>query len=261
MVREQNLMLAHPAVQAAKARWDAGEKKRRHLVRHNLTFERLFELFKANHHSMNAIGEEIAIGHISRERVRQIYDKYFRELFEGQSGHERFSACMLKRRLARFKDSENKLFESPIIKAIVESARRAGCKVKAVPNADLEHGKSCGSVRPTTLMINGYKCSVHFSLVARRPRERKRFYGQVALSYSVLREVDVFIAHTAIAGFPQRTFVIPSSFLLKLYFTPLNIKWKVLYLPLEQLPVYNNRRPRFDIWQYEDAWHLLQLKA
>ena len=252
MGRKQRLTLAHPAVQAAKERWDAGRKHCGYTRKSELTFEQWFEIFNENRLNGEEISQIVGRKRITRERVRQIYDEYFKPAFDGQTGRERFSACLSERRREKKEQADNEIFESPVIKVIAESARKAGCRIKAGRRNSGQH---------IALLVNGYKCSVHNASIAWRPgKQQKRSYGHIQMTYSVLCETDAYIIYVNIIGFPEHIFVIPSSLLLQLYFTPLDSERKWLYIPLEQLPAYNNSHQRLDFWQYEGegAWHFLQ---
>src|SRR6185437_1125180 len=151
MLQEQPLTLEHPAVQAAKARWDAREKYRS--SKHNLTFEELFEYFKADCVRQTRVAE---LAGITRQRIHQIYNKWFRDLFEGKSGHDRRHACTLENRQVELKRAEAELFEDPFVKKIVQKARTAGCTVEAIP-----HDSFYGEVLRGDIIINGYLSSLH----------------------------------------------------------------------------------------------------
>ena len=87
MFDKEVLTLDHPAVQAAKAKWDARRSKEGDARRkQNISFEDWFEYFKANCIRMQALGEHAGV---SRQRVQQIYTKHFQEIFGGRSGRER----------------------------------------------------------------------------------------------------------------------------------------------------------------------------
>jgi hypothetical protein len=74
-MRAHSLTLNSPGVRAAKARWDRTGLRRKH----KLSFNHLFSCFKDDHVRFSEIA--MASG-LSIQRVHQIYERYFRPLFE-----------------------------------------------------------------------------------------------------------------------------------------------------------------------------------
>jgi hypothetical protein len=250
------LTLNHPRVQAAKAKWDAATKIAGSRRKHSLTFEDLFEYFKADCVRHARIAE---LAGVTREAIRQIYNKYFRELFD-KSGKERVHACTLETRFVQIKRSENELFQqNPLFKVIVDKARAAGCVVEALPVC-FRSGLA-GKVSSENLLINGHLCSLH-CLTGRAGNKRLiRCYTHTNISYSTMMEAKALILHTAVNGFQERTFVVPTANLRRVHRSAMKGASTHIVLPTERLPVYNNQHPKVDYWQYEDAWHLLPPKA
>src|SRR5215203_3091765 len=91
--RGTTLVLSCPAVQAAKDNWNEQLGRRR--VKRNVTFDQLFNLFNSD---MRQIRIAEIVG-LSRERVRQIYDSYFRDLYDARSGRQRYHAYTREKRL------------------------------------------------------------------------------------------------------------------------------------------------------------------
>ena len=250
MLNTEPLTLAHPAVQAAKHKFERGKWKRKI----PFTFDELFEYFKADCIRFAAIAKA---GGVKRQAIQQLYNRFFRELFEGMSGWGRIYACTLETRLVQVKRSEGELFrEHPLVKKIAKKARLAGCTVEAVPARS--HGQLTGKVITQTLLINGHVCSLHNPASKRQSRGKKRCYACTIISSSTLVSAEAILLHTTLRGFAERTFVVPTAVLRKAH--PQRNKLVYVYLPTERLPVYKNQHPRIDYWQYEDGWHLLPPK-
>ena len=248
------LTLAHPAVQAAKARWDAAGK--RSPRKHTLTFEDLFEYFKVNCVRQTAIAVEADLTH---QRIYQIYNYYFRELFGNSSGRDRVKSCTLEGRLVVVKKNENELLADEDIKVISEKARDAGCIVSAIPSLSTRNNMPVGSVLQAQVSINGHRCLIRSSTRA-STFGSKRLYCTFSLSHSLLEISEAVVFYTHVEGFPKHLFVVPSSVLLAAVFGPSSTKkYKNIYIPVEKLPP-GKMRPRINYWQYEDAWHLLPPK-
>ncbi len=249
------LTLEHPAVQEAKARWDAGENRRRLVGRHNIGFEEWFEYFKANCHRMSTLGEHAGI---SRERVRQIYNKHFRSLFGERSGVERLKACTAEQRLVSAKRQENDLFADPEVRPIITQALAAGCTVAAIKQSNQTN--MAYLVRTRIVLINGYVVSLRTIRNKHKTSPGlRRFYAHATLSRASLESEDATIIRTAAAGCQERIFVLPNTVLIEKYFVTTKNKASI-YLPLEKLPVYRNSMTKINWWLYENAWHLLPPK-
>jgi len=245
------LTLAHPLVQAAKAKWNTYAPRK-----HNLTFEDLFEYFKVDCVRQSAVAVEAGL---TRERIRQIYNKYFRELFDGKSGRERMHACTLENRIVKIKQAENTLLETDaVIKVVVEKARAAGCKIETIPQ--LTNKGFVQKTRNGILRVNGHLCSVHNPTTRIKHPDLKRVSTRTSLSRSVLLKVEASIFHTTLEGYPEHTFVVPTTILLTSVFGSTTKEMKTVILPMEKSPVRRGTPARVDYWQYEDAWHLLPPK-
>lgn len=254
MNKDDDLSLAHPTIQALKAWWKK-KPKGNYRRKYDPSFNVFFKLLKEGH-GQGEIGRRMGL---PRDLVRQLYNRYFKESFGNKSGLARQSDNVRRKRLARIKQSERTLLEDPMIRAIAVKARKAGCDVQTIPF--LSDGKTAdfrGRVRRKTLLINGYKCSLHH--VKHAHRSTRRIYAQVTLKHVTACTMDVFIIHTALAGLPERIFVVPSPILKQVYFGQEHKRGKTIYLPMKKLRGYRNIHPLIDFWMYENAWHLLTPK-
>jgi AraC-like DNA-binding protein len=245
------VLSAKTAAQVHKARQP--EETRGARPKHTLTPDEFFELFNSGIPQIR-IAE---LTGLSRERIRQIYDRQFRELFGGKSGRERFSAYTLKRRLAqadqKAKERERKVAE---LNPVIDQARAAGCTVNFVLRK--KGRKTTRDIEPRLLDINGRRCLIYPSISrsAIQGEGGKRRYVSVRVSHGTVLGVEAVVLRTTVRKHPEHTFVIPSKALLRAYFNPPKDS-AALYIAAEPLSPYNNHFPRVDYWNYEDAWHLL----
>lgn len=241
--------LTHPAVRAAKARWN---ESKRYCARHSkrkVTFEQYFAYFRKGILNVR-IAELVGL---SSERIRKIYDQYFRQLFGGKSGRERMKAIALENRIANLKYLERRLFnDNATVKKIVRQARGAGCTVEAVS------GYSMYKVMHKYLLIDGHRCSVHRATYKMLIPGMKSYYARVAVRCSSITEEKAIIIHSAIPGEVERTFVIPTVALRKAMPVIMKRERTWIYLPTKKIPAYRNHLPQMDFWRYEGAWHLLR---
>jgi hypothetical protein len=184
--------------------------------------------------------------------VRQIYAAYFREFFGDKSGRDREAACTLEKRTVQSIRREKRFLSSGKVSLVVEKARTAGHIVEVIASGG-------GKILRGHLLINGHRCSVHSIGSACKTSPHGPLYAQSLVYRSVLAEVDFVIFHTYAAGYPERTFIVPSETLLCAYFARSDQKLiKHVNIPLER------RRPRsgkrVDYWLYEEAWRLLSPK-
>jgi hypothetical protein len=224
--------------------------------RHNLTAQQFFELFNLGIPQIR-IAE---LTGLSRERIRQIYNRDFRGLFGDESGRERFAAYVLNRRLAqaaeRAKERERKVFAD--LHPVIERARAAGCTVNFILR---KKDKPLHEIEPRLLAINGHPCLIYPSVsrAAIQGKGSKRRYVSVNVLYESLLAVQAVVIRTLVRRQPEYIFVIPANVVLKAYFAVLQ-KTARLYLPTVKTSPYNNQFPRIEHWKYEDAWHLLSPK-
>ncbi|MEK7613141.1 MAG: hypothetical protein AAB449_03290 [Patescibacteria group bacterium] len=247
----ETLTLAHPRVQALKRKWEAALV--RYSPKHTLSFEDLFEYFKANCHRMEVIG---AHGGITRQRVQQIYNKWFRDLFGDLSGRDRQKSCTLEKNLARLEKETNELLSNGKIKTIGGKLRSAGCVITGIAG-------SGGRLLRNQITLNGHRCLVHTSTKARSLGvQTERLYYAFNVSLSLLQTVEAVIFYVCAKNFQERLFVVPSSVLLAAFFeTSADKKYNRVYIPAEKILLRTRGVvSRINWWQYEDALHLLAPK-
>jgi hypothetical protein len=251
MGKDDSSALAEQSVQAARVMWEAGNHKKL-----KLGFDPLLRLFKTDS-SLEEIGEKAGVTH---ERMRQIYNKYFRPVFNNQSVRNRRSWHTSKNRIAKLKQAERELLKDRFVRKIAKKARDAGCVVEALPRMDSKLVSYGAEVMSTALLVNGYRCSIHRITVSKRSPKQKQSYARTSLSYGVVCKADAFIIYTSVPGFPEHTFVIPSTVLRQAYFDPPSRNQKTFSLPTEKFTGTRHKYPFIDVWEYEDAWNMLPPK-
>ena len=85
-------------------------------------------------------------------------------------------------------------------------------------------------------------------------------YAHAGCSLLDLQESEFQIFIQEISGRQGRIFLVPSSVILSGRFYFSETGYVCIFLPIEKLPIYKNRKPRIDWWQYENAWHLIKNK-
>ena len=106
------------------------------------------------------------------------------------------------------------------------------------------------------LKLDKYRCFAVKLEVVSRFCDRAPPYGRLGFSRATLQAADTFLIHTVFLGFPEHLFVFPCP-------TAENLLGGAeqgrIYVPVEEY-VSKTSRPRIDIWEYEDAWHLIPRK-
>jgi len=252
----QTLTLDHPDVQAAKARWDAARRKASFSRKSSFSFENFFERFKDEGVRLSALQKDTGL---TRERLRQIYNQYFRPLFGNRSGKERLHNHVVRTRFAKIKEAEAELFSTnELIRRAVTDARARGFVVEAVPLQTT--GEEVGVVSTTLLRINGHLCSVKRASRIFATRGMRKRYISTTVALSVLEQVDMLIIYTEPEGLPERTFILSTKDIRAAYRRPITQTFRTLYLPTEKPSQSRDNYSRLKYWKYKDAWRLLRHK-
>src|ERR1700722_15181243 len=228
------------AVAAAREQFQARSDTGWALKKVDLSFDRLLQLFTDDCTSFQSIGK-MSEQAVSRERIRQIYDEYFKFLMpDERSGRKRTKLCALKKRAVASRTLPDKL----AAKVIAERARTQGYNVRKVPT--LDHGK----FRAHRLLIEGKMCMVHHILKASRTnREGQHLYCAIHLSKNSLPDIDFCVILVGIEDRPSTIFFIPKKVILEAHGEQ-NGTHISFYIPLEKhRAAYRNRHPRVDWWQ------------
>jgi len=184
---------------------------------------------------------------VSRQAIEQLHLKYFASFIP--SARER-----QKKRVSRKREEKINAHIDEIPKLVVlkKMASEEGLEVKPISSGGFPVRSRVGIV-----MINGKRCGVHQSRVKSKTSEKSyRFYYRVWITKDLLSDTEVTIIITGEEN--HRVFIIPSETLLDLLpDTPANIQ-KMIHIPYEYLPVYNNNHPEIDWVTYENKWKLLE---
>ena len=87
------VILNDPKVRQRQRKWEARNRDG-FSVKITMGFEELFDAFQSDCITQSQIAK---INGVSRERIRQIYDKWFADLFDGKKGLDRVKACTIVR--------------------------------------------------------------------------------------------------------------------------------------------------------------------
>ncbi len=240
--------LSDPAVQAAKARYDdPGDPRGRNMKKGRPSFETYLDAFCEMETSFTEIGKRF---NLSTERIRQIYNTWFRMLFENTSGRKRLRVgAMLKgERYAQKTTREN-----PHVARIFEMARHAGCEIDVVTVINNE--VTIIGLKKIVL-INGHRCQIHFSKKA--STTGLLTYARCTLSRNKLRKTDAVIFLINIPGYAEQIFVIPCAVILATHFSDTQTA-KILHIPLEKRS-HLFCPPKLNYFDFKNAWHLLTPK-
>jgi hypothetical protein len=215
------------------------------------SFEQWLEWFRQDCNSFSNIAE---ITQVSKQRVSQIYMKYFAELIPRRpDGHTRQRMCTTKKWYSRIKESSAEILNDNQ-KKIIAIVSPYNFEIKTIPIRG-RNGYLAGFHR-RSLRINGKICSIRVINSAYPIRkDYENIYGRLITQLKTLKEEDFLIISFSSTGFNETTFVVPTLVLLD-QFKPGQAE-RVFYLPIIKRPVYKNHRPLIDYWNYENAWHLL----
>jgi len=192
---------------------------------------------------------------VTREAIRLIYNRYFRDLFPGdRSGMRRIKVCTLKRQRVVAQDFSIGDVE-PWVQSIVVAATNQGllvCRSK-INHPAFAHTASLHSFKKRELLINGKHCRLSLVTSMRRSAGRRRRYSPVRVQLSGPFEfVVVFQKATE-----DRIFILPVKDIRERY---TGQEFIYIFLPVERGSPYNTVAGRVGWFQYENAWHLLRAK-
>lgn len=204
---ESNFTLEHPDVIAAKQRFDRNLARCPNRRKYSLSYEETWRRLKNNE-----MQKDIAQAAGVTTKGMSYIAKHFFHPFLGTNGRERFSYA---RRLSRTRYTEQQIPER--LKEIAEEAIARGLVVRAVVSGDSSNGYHAGT---DELFIGEKLCGVHiltksFVPVARYPQLR---YARVVLNSKILLNHSVEYFLLRIEGYPVRTDITPSRWLLHRHF-------------------------------------------
>ncbi len=188
------------AKRAADARWSWNLKRGKRDLKCSLGFDQLLELFSSDCNSFLAIGA-MSNPPVTRELIRQLYQKFSADIFGKHDGHTRQKLCTVK----RWKVAATELPTTFPAREIAEEARRRGLSCELVRH----HGKAkVGKFTSARLRINGHLvaalgCHTRFKTKGRTEYAHFRSLKETDCSH------QIFV--TGIEGIPTRFFIVPST--------------------------------------------------
>jgi len=203
----------------------------------SISFDDLYEHFNQGE-SLTEIGERY---NLSRERIRQIYNKHFKRLFNHKTG-------MQRRKESNAKAYKQQLFnKNPIVKKLADICDKKGFSFKPILLANqigYKHNR---------FIINGKQCFLIITNTATNFSRQKKGakYSRINLSDKMLQDTDVVIVWQ---GIRNRFFVYPSVLLSMTY--ALSKGFRALYLPVAPEAKGMARKLSHD--DYLENWDLLQ---
>jgi len=247
--------LADPVSQSAKERWEQNQKRRK--IKCAMTFEELFESFRS-HDPCAAIAEK---GEVSRQRMSQIYNFYFRSIFGNRITRMKPGTSEFQERQRLIAEPlKQPAFKDPIMAAVVARLQAAGCVVEAIPV--FAKGKLASSVLARELRVNGHRCKVYYAKCFRTlSTSSGRVYAHVGLMKHVVERYAFQIFYIGSKEFSYNVFIIPRKVVLDRVFGSGNSKPKSVYFAPIEKPQGTSSKRRTQYWRYKDAWHLLRSRA
>lgn len=209
-----------------------------------LGFEEFLTAFQNDCETFADIGARAGV---SREMVRQIYKKYFAELFPHRpDGLRRRKMCTLK----RHRDVVQTATLNGWKNVITDTARAEGLSVRRV--------QTKGGIGPASnrLRING-KLSVSFYTTSIfHPRGSRRGYSRAVLTRSTIISVRFVVILQELPGCEKKIWIIPSEILLQDW--PQDKRRHTFYLPVDDTSRQSDNPHKINWQQYDNAWDLLR---
>ena len=223
-----------------------------------LNFDEFLDHFANDCMSFSDVAQIACEGGVSRERIRQLYEKYFRQLFPAKrTGQERQQICLLKRRRIAVKMAIHDFSGNSSLAKVARYAKEAGCTVERVVSRT--GGQQVVAHR--LLSIDGMRYQVYRTRNVRRPSVRcMAVYSHVCVLKQSLHRVTGIIVLQQDVGQADRIFIIPTRDILDAYGSH-ERRSLSLFIPIEKRPIYKNSRPRLAWEKYEDAWPQAQGKS
>lgn len=208
-----------------------------------MTFDELFEAFQSDCITQVQIAKA---NNVSRERIRQIYDEWFRDLFEDKSGRDRVAACTLVNRAIRLENLRYQGLDDPstFVGRVAQKATLWGFGVERIVSVSYV-------LSPFRLRVNSKMVGLHWvsKFTAVGPRQDR--YGRVNVSRGKLQGEFAVVIYLE----PwDQFYVVPTSPILGI----LGRKdATILYIPQER--ALEQRRPsRINFWDHVERWDLLK---
>lgn len=239
------------SVACARRRFEKSVTKGDRRRKITLSFDEFLDHFANDCVSFKEVAQIACEGGVSRERIRQLYEKYFRQLFPAKrTGQERQQICSLKRHRVAAKLAIHDFSGNPSLAKIARYAKEAGCTVERVVSRNRQHVV----ITRRLLLINGMCYQVYFARNIVRPSVRSiaRYSHVVILKRSLQQVVGIIVLQEGV-GYTDRIFIIPTRDVLDAYGSHERGSLS-LFIPTESRPSYQNSQPRLAWGKYEGAW-------
>ena len=178
---------------------------------------------------------------VTRERVRQLYNKHLRAEF-GVGWVRRISLNDELRERKR-EDDVKKKPKLVMLKRILDTV---GMKFEPVA------GQFGWLAHPSRVIINGYKCKLYWCKTASPTHERSsHLYYRANGAGDSVEWADFLIMMCGHQG--EMSFVLPRELVRTTYPSYRTI----MHVPAERYEVYNNQHPKLPWWDYYEAWSQL----
>jgi len=203
-----------------------------------LSFDELFQLFENDCNQFATIGK---LAGVTRERIRQMYDTYFKGFFpRRQSGRKRQRICIRKKVVKRKSEAKAITDDSP-----AGVSAHLAAKNNLPFERKLNRHENQFMLHRREISINGHKCAVRTAC-----KNTKGPYWSFGVRGRDVRYSEFVICIALQSGEPILTYVIPAK---ELEGT------SAIFMRSEAIP---RRREtpwtkRHDWSRYREAWHLL----
>jgi hypothetical protein len=203
-------------------------------------FDILHELFSSDCNSFSDIGLRFGV---TRERVRQVYHKYFSRIIPRRpDGRTRQLICTRKTRLQDIRES---FAQDPRYGGVLSKAREEDLVAEPVPQ---EKGTSRARHQRHLFKLNGRLC--RFLTSGSKPCHTTDTNSYWKFSLTTQQPFDFLILEINTESGP-RYLVIPYSLAIR--------GRRNIYIPHNLTRENTSRwKPKVDWLQYLDAWHLLK---
>lgn len=181
---------------------------------------------------------------LSRERIRQLYNKYLSEHLALKTGFQRVKYCTLTRPYIKVWSSE--------VLAVWTTARNYGLSVQYI-NYQKSDKKGQVLTRKRIICIGGHDCAVRKAMKSFVTSQEgcKIKYYRFTVMPSQIEKTEFFIIMV-----PGSFFIVPSSFFKKIADT--GIARPTIYVPESfKRDHYNGVQPKWDVLPYRNAWDQL----
>lgn len=218
-----------------------------------LNYQQLQVRFE-NGETLEQIGKEAGV---TRERIRQYFKVYFKQ-FLGENFRPEIRK---KNKTAKIKAEVYERAEERITLAKLKVvAEEFEWEFEPLAVQRQGAGRVIYGAHSSRVLINGKK--IYYKTLTSRGKFKitggMRCYHRISITLGQIEWADYLVIMEDSLERPDRAFVIPTEVVKD----EKAGKWtdeghKMLYVPLEKLPVYNNQYSLIDWWEWEDRWDLI----